>query len=175
MNCQHQPADNCPDHGPAVSGLAQAAAPLVYSSGVWGHDHLVAAPPSPPAAGDFNVAWEPVVVLFTSTDAVTRITELAHGRHIRQRGGSIIPGNSECAEAPGAHGGEEDGHDHASKSPAEKGSDHKHIEAEAVKLSQAAQSNVGLQMAKVERRPFERTITKSSTSSGAPRGTARPG
>jgi hypothetical protein len=77
VNCQHQPADNCPDHGPAVSGLAQAAVPSVYSAGVWGHDHLVAAPPSPPAAGDFNIAWEPVVVLFTSTAAVTRITTMS--------------------------------------------------------------------------------------------------
>jgi biotin carboxyl carrier protein len=66
-------------------------------------------------------------------------------------------GHDHAAEAPGAHGGDED--DHASESPGEKVPDHKHIEAEAVKLSQAAQANVGLQLAKVELRPFERTIT----------------
>ena len=54
---------------------------------------------------------------------------------------------------------DEDGHDHASEPAAAKVPDHKHIEAEAVKLSQAAQANVGLQLAKVELRPFERTIT----------------
>jgi len=68
-------------------------------------------------------------------------------------------GHDREAEAPGAHGGEEDAHDHANEAPGEKVPDHKHIEAEAVKLSQAAQGNVGLQLAKVESRPFERTIT----------------
>jgi multidrug efflux pump subunit AcrA (membrane-fusion protein) len=63
------------------------------------------------------------------------------------------------AESPGAHGGEEDTHDHSAESPGEKVPDHKHIEAEAIQLSQAAQANVGLQLAKVELRPFERTIT----------------
>ena len=78
VNCQHQPGDNCPDHGPEVAGLAEAAMPSVYKAGVWGHDHLVAAPPSPPAAGDFNIAWEPVAVLFTSpTAALTHITTMS--------------------------------------------------------------------------------------------------
>jgi hypothetical protein len=77
VNCQHQPMDNCPDHGPAVSGLAMSVVPAVYGAGVWGHDHLVAAPPSPPATGDFNIAWEPVAVLFTSLDAVTHITTMS--------------------------------------------------------------------------------------------------
>src|SRR3954453_11023433 len=69
MSCQHQPMDNCPDHGPAISGLAMATVPSVYAAGVWGHDHLVAAPPSPPATGDFHVAWQPVVVLFLNVGA----------------------------------------------------------------------------------------------------------
>jgi hypothetical protein len=38
----------------------------VYSGGVIGHDHLMAGPGS---GGDFNVAWVPTLVLFTSTDA----------------------------------------------------------------------------------------------------------
>ncbi len=66
VNCQHQPADNCPDHGPALAGLAEATVPAVYGEGVWGHDHILTAPPGAPnAGGDFNVAWEPVAVLFT--------------------------------------------------------------------------------------------------------------
>ena len=81
VNCQHQPMDNCPDHGPLVAGLAMSAVPAVYGAvvgGVWGHDHLVAAPPSPPAAGDFNIAWEPVAVLFTSpAAALTQITTMS--------------------------------------------------------------------------------------------------
>jgi hypothetical protein len=82
MNCQHQPLDNCPDHGPAIAGLAQAMVPGVYkSAAVWGHDHILAAHPAPPSAvGDFNVAWLPVVVLFTNPAAasshIKTITEL---------------------------------------------------------------------------------------------------
>lgn len=68
-------------------------------------------------------------------------------------------GHDHEAELPGGQGAEEDGHDHASEPPGEKVPDHKHIEAEAVKLSQTAQANVGLQLAKVELRPFEKTIT----------------
>ena len=62
---------------------------------------------------------------------------------------------------PGAHAGEADGRDHAGESggKAAADADHNHIEAEAVKLSRTAQANVGLQLAKVELRPFERTIT----------------
>ena len=75
MNCQHQPSDNCPDHGPAVSGLAKATVPSVYGAGVWGHDHLVA---SHPTMGDFQVNWQPVVVLFTNmASASTHITTTA--------------------------------------------------------------------------------------------------
>lgn len=80
--------------------------------------------------------------------------------HAKEAPNAPGPGEADQeAEAPGAHGGEEDGHDHASESPGEKVPDHKHIEADAVKLSQSAQANVGLQLAKVELRSFERTIT----------------
>ena len=64
--CQHQPMDNCPDHGPALSGLAQAVVPAVYADGVWGHDHLISAPP---AGGEFHVAWMPVAVVFNTIEA----------------------------------------------------------------------------------------------------------
>lgn len=68
-------------------------------------------------------------------------------------------GHDHAEEAPGAHDCEGDGHDHASQSAAEKAADHKHVEAEAVKLSQTAQQNVGMRLAKLELRSFERTIT----------------
>ena len=75
VNCAHTPADNCPDHGPEVAGAAMQIMPSVYGAGVWGHDHLMAGPGS---GGDFNVAWEPVLVLFTSSAAAnTHITTLA--------------------------------------------------------------------------------------------------
>jgi len=64
--CQDVPRENCPDHGPGVAGAAQAIMPSVYSGGVIGHDHLMAGPGS---HGDFNVAWVPTLVLFTSKAA----------------------------------------------------------------------------------------------------------
>jgi len=62
-------------------------------------------------------------------------------------------------ESPGAHGGEEDSHDHSAESPAKKVPDHKHDEAAAIKLSKQARGNIGLRLARVELKPFERTIT----------------
>jgi hypothetical protein len=74
VNCQHQPMDNCPDHGPLLAGLAESAVPSVYGNGVWGHDHLLAAPGS---GGDFNILWVPIAVLFTNAAAAnTHITTL---------------------------------------------------------------------------------------------------
>lgn len=77
VDCAHQPDDNCPDHGPALAGLAEAEQPTVYASGVWGHDHILAAPPAPPSrGGDFNVQWEPYAVVFTDITHITHITTL---------------------------------------------------------------------------------------------------
>ncbi len=43
---------------------------------ILGHDHLMTVPGS---GGDFNIAWEPILVLFTTTTATnTRLTTLAH-------------------------------------------------------------------------------------------------
>jgi hypothetical protein len=71
LNCAHVPSDNCPDHGPPVAAAAEGAFPSVYGSvgsdGVLGHDHLAGIASS---GGDFNVIWEPTLVLFTSWDAV---------------------------------------------------------------------------------------------------------
>lgn len=63
--CQHTPAENCPTHGDAIAGLAQAMEPGVYGAGVVGHDHLM----DFPGGSDFSIAWEPVVVLFTNSAA----------------------------------------------------------------------------------------------------------
>lgn len=72
--CQDVPQENCPDHGPAVAGAAQAfSAALgfgsVYAGGVIGHDHLMAGPGS---HGDFNVAWVPTLVLFKTSAAANQ-------------------------------------------------------------------------------------------------------
>lgn len=92
LNCVHSPtSDNCPDHGGAVSAaswfydMTHQADPVhtqvtlsgsVYTSGtnpgdgVLGHDHLLAVPGG---SGDFNIAWVPVLVLFTDTGYVERV------------------------------------------------------------------------------------------------------
>jgi hypothetical protein len=72
LNCAHVPADNCANHGNAVAGAAQQIDPSVYGNGVAGHDHLAGVASS---GGDFNVIWEPVLVLFTNLQAAsTHIT-----------------------------------------------------------------------------------------------------
>lgn len=63
--CQDVPVENCPEHGPVIAGLAQQKEPGVYGAGVRGHDHLM----DYPGGADFDVAWEPVVVLFTNSAA----------------------------------------------------------------------------------------------------------
>ena len=81
LNCAHMPADNCPDQGPGVAGAAKSIMPSVYGSldgtvpgGVLGHDHLVGIAST---GGDFNIIWEPVLVLFNSVGAsTTRILTL---------------------------------------------------------------------------------------------------
>lgn len=89
--CEHEPLENCPDHGGPVAALAQAFEKGVYgevgSKGVLGHDHLMAGPAS---HGDFNVAWVPILVLFTnSTAANTHITTLAQIEELRDNGDVI--------------------------------------------------------------------------------------
>jgi hypothetical protein len=68
LNCAHIPADNCANHGNAVAGAAQQIMPNVYGDGVAGHDHLAGVASS---GGDFNVIWEPTLVLFTNKDAAS--------------------------------------------------------------------------------------------------------
>ena len=87
LNCQDVPVQNCPDHGPAIAGLAKAFEPGVYGGGVIGHDHLMAGPAS---HGDFNVAWVPTAVLFTNSKAAnTHITTLAQLNAMRASGDVI--------------------------------------------------------------------------------------
>src|SRR6266568_1648446 len=76
LNCMHTPAENCPSHGDLVASAAQAISAAngfgsVYAGGVLGHDHVA----DFPSGDDFNIAWEPVLVLFkTASAANTRLT-----------------------------------------------------------------------------------------------------
>jgi hypothetical protein len=73
--CRHLPApDNCPTHGNNIANLAVAREPAVYGVGVAGHDHLM----DFPGGSDFNIAWEPTVVLFTPQG----VTDGAVNEHI---------------------------------------------------------------------------------------------
>jgi hypothetical protein len=82
--CQDVPVENCPDHGAAIAGAAQAIMPPVYGGGVIGHDHLMAGPAS---HGDFNVAWVPTLILFTSKPAAnTHIILLSQIEEMLGRG-----------------------------------------------------------------------------------------
>ena len=76
LNCMDIPVENCPDHGALIAGLAGHVNPNgVYSGGVIGHDHLVGIAST---GGDFNILWEPVVILFTNPDAANQhVTTLA--------------------------------------------------------------------------------------------------
>lgn len=90
LSCQHfegtPGTDNCPDHGNTIAGLAKSCpAPVqvlpgsdscsqavrnVYAGGVAGHDHIM----DFHGGADWNVAWEPIIVLFTNaTAANTRL------------------------------------------------------------------------------------------------------
>ena len=78
--------------------------------------------------------------------------------------GDHDPKEAEGEHKEADHKHEDGDHDHEAADHKDgdhdpKGGDHKHVEAEAVKLSQNAQTNVGLRLAKVELQPFERTIT----------------
>lgn len=75
LNCEDTPVENCPDHGPGIAGLAKSVVPSVYGGGVVGHDHLVGVANT---GGDFNVAWDVEVVLFTNAAAANNhLTTLA--------------------------------------------------------------------------------------------------
>jgi hypothetical protein len=65
LSCMHTPVENCPTHGDNAAAFAQATEPSVYGDGVLGHDHVL----DFPSGDDFNIAWEPVRVLFTSKAA----------------------------------------------------------------------------------------------------------
>jgi hypothetical protein len=96
LMCQDVPQENCPDHGPAVAGASAAIMPSVYSGGVIGHDHLMAGPGS---HGDFNVAWVPVLVLFTSTAAANE-----HLITLAQVNAAVASGQVILVRLDGTHG-----------------------------------------------------------------------
>jgi hypothetical protein len=89
LNCMGVPG-NCPDHDFNVAAAATTIMPSVYGTdptALPGHDHLVATPGS---GGDFNVAWEVIEVLFTSTAAAnTHITTEAELDAAVARGDAI--------------------------------------------------------------------------------------
>ena len=88
LNCQHLGGDNCPDHGPGVADAAMSIVSSVYSGGVLGHDHLAGIASS---GGDFNVIWEPELVLFTNAQvAKHHITTLAQVNAVLAPGGGAI-------------------------------------------------------------------------------------
>jgi hypothetical protein len=80
--------DNCPTHNSAIAQAAMAIMPGVYSSGAIGHDHLVGIAGT---GGDFNVAWQVVLVLFTNSAAADtmHLTTLAQVRRAEQSGDAI--------------------------------------------------------------------------------------
>jgi len=91
MNCAHQDADNCPDHGPMFSDLAMFSMPSVYGNGVWGHDHIM----DRRDRSDFEVNWKIYVVLFTNAQAAnTHITTEA------QLDAAIMAGDAFTVETP---------------------------------------------------------------------------
>ena len=94
LNCAHQPADNCPDHGPIVAGAVMGIDKSlnnntcsVYCDGVLGHDHLVGIAST---GGDFNVIWEPALIIFTDAAAATQhITTLDQVNAVLDAGEAI--------------------------------------------------------------------------------------
>jgi len=102
-----------------------------------------------------------------AVSALAGATKTVHAENDHDHEGEA-PGHDAHDEAKHAHESEADGHDeaeHEHEHEHEKGhadahvTDHKHDEALAVKLSETAKANVGLQLAKLELTTFERTIT----------------
>ena len=95
--------------------------------------------------------------LAVSTRWLPEIRQLAASAHAG--GESVSDDSKHDHEVEDADGhGEEAGHEHEAHAPAVT-ADHAHDEAAAVNLSQSAQDTVGLRLAKVELRSFERTMT----------------
>lgn len=65
FSCMHLPVENCPSHGDGVAAAAAGVEPGVYGDGAIGHDHVL----DFPGGDDFHVAWEPMLVFFTSKAA----------------------------------------------------------------------------------------------------------
>ena len=88
VNCQHQPADNCPDHGPVFAGLAEATVPAVYGNGVWGHDHIGPFPASKHGE-KASVTWVPVAVMFTTPEAASNHITTIDQLHAAEKAGQV--------------------------------------------------------------------------------------
>lgn len=88
VNCQHQPADNCPDHGPVFAGLAESTVPSVYGNGVWGHDHIGPFPASRRGENP-SITWVPVAVMFTTLDAASTHITTIDQLHAAEKAGQV--------------------------------------------------------------------------------------
>jgi hypothetical protein len=69
IQCNHMPADNCPDHGITIADGAAKLVPSVYGRGVLGHDHI-SAPVTDPA---YRVIASPTLVLFKTRAAANEL------------------------------------------------------------------------------------------------------
>lgn len=89
LNCEGVPG-NCPDHDKSIAEAATGIMPNVYGTdptAVLGHDHLLAPPAS---GGDFNIAWDVVVVLFTNQAAAnTHLTTVSQVEAAIKRGDAV--------------------------------------------------------------------------------------
>jgi hypothetical protein len=88
---RRRPPASSRTHGNGIAALAQARESGVYGAGVVGHDHLMDFPGGP----DFNIAWEPIVVLFTNSAAAEHILTDA------QISAAVSSGNATEVPLPG--------------------------------------------------------------------------
>jgi hypothetical protein len=103
FSCMHTPVENCPSHGNGAAAAAQSIEPSVYGDGVLGHDHVL----DFPSGDDFNIAWEPILVLFTSKAAANEhlLTDDQIAAAVARGDAIEIPrpaGTFNCAVVPAA-------------------------------------------------------------------------
>ncbi len=111
--------------------------------------------------------WAIALLMLAACGAATGSLWLPELRHLvaatwGESHGDKTASLSHADENPTDHAG----HDHSKHGDDDEGArggkaayDHEHDEAAAIKLSKQARGNIGLRMARVELKPFERTIT----------------
>jgi hypothetical protein len=105
LDCMGVPG-NCPDHDGLIAGAATGIEPGVYGTdpaAVPGHDHLIGLANT---GGDWNVAWQVFVVLFTNSAAAnTHVTTLTQLRDALGSGDAISIDSGiifNCSAVPGS-------------------------------------------------------------------------